>query len=176
MAGGSILFLIGTYVLIFWAMSWVMDKQRTSFNTFNPDFEALYTTTKGQVRARHKATGREFLFSESALYRHAQIATIATQPVADTTPFPEWLLLPNAKLQEGRKNEWRCDGIDKQQLLDDLVDVTASHGYSTEEPSGVNLARDLVTCNPKTLECLAISAKTEEKGGVRYEIWRSRVP
>lgn len=171
MAGASVLFLVGTYALVFVGWNWAMNLQRQDFSKMNPDFEFLYVTTKGKIRAKHKVSGREFVFDEARPWEVIQIATLAAEPVKG--PLPEWLVLPQSKAED--ENSFLVEGAQSYDVLAEIEDVSTKRGYRRERPSGVSLARELVTCNPKTLECLACSIRGVANG-TRYEIWRSRVP
>lgn len=171
LAGASVLFLVGLYVLLFFGWNWVMDQQRGQFAKVNPDFEFLYITTKGKIRAKHRPTGREFLFNETPGRHLVQVATIESRPVDG--PLPEWLRVPQAKLED--RNTLLVEGANSYDVLEEIEEAARERGYRRETPTGVNIARELVTCNPKTLECIACSIRGVDNG-TRYEVWRSRVP
>lgn len=170
LAGASVLFLIGTYALLYFGWTWAMGLQREEFRKANPDFEFLYVTTKGKVRARHLPTGREYVFNDAPGRHTVQVAMLESQPVEG--PLPEWLRLPAAKQEDS--HTLLVDSAETFDVLAQLEEAAADHGYRRELPGGENVSRDLVTCNPKTLECIAFSIRAADKG-TRYQLWRSRV-
>jgi hypothetical protein len=146
---GGVLFMIALYAAAFWGFRKIQDVARDEFAKANPEFEMLYFARDGQIKIRHRPSGRDFLVQppSSRTGVRVDIQQLATR---DVNPPPAWLQLENAT-PTATAGRWEAVG-DTALLMEKMEDLLVERGFFPLPQD----TRTTAACNAKTLECVTV--------------------
>lgn len=154
----GVLFMVALYSALFWGFNKVQDLAKADLSKHNPEFEMLYFAKDGQIKVKHKPSGREFLVQPPRGGNKINLREIAT---VKTKPLPAWIQLKDAS-PNGDEASWDRAG-DNGMLREALEDLFLDHDFEMLTES-TNI---LTACNAKQLRCLVISYANLEGEGNR---------
>ena len=144
----GVVLTVGIYVAIYFGYSKVMEMARADLQRSNPDFEMLYfSSERGKVKVRHRASKREFLVTAPAGKRRIALRELTTKEV---NPAPSWLQLKDAG--RSAKGGWDRAG-DPGMLREALDDRFADQDFVIESQDD----SIITACNSKLLQCAVIA-------------------